>query len=365
MLANVNFVGMLAPRLQAAVLPMAAAAARVLGARHAHLAFPSTATQHSKAQSHAHPFLGVPDEEALPTMQLPGSTQRGGIVLQGLGLDQHLHPQLHHPLVEYRASYPEVVWSTVSEATRRSDRALPVAIDIGVGTGRGAVELARRGYRVVGVEATPSLLARTHQTAALSGVALNLISARMEQELLPPGCADLVSVMHGLHLVDTGPALREAHRLLREKGVLVAAWNDRDLSSPFNQELEDLLEAYNPDYNRHSKQRSPDHWGPTLTQDGLFRLEGYSVHANPLPLKSAAPLLDIVDCQSCVRRARHSSAARRELHRAVVDLAHRHHGHGSFVLPLETKLYLLRRNDIEGLEYRPSTNASGVRPMFE
>lgn len=342
---GLQVLGMLAPRLTS-MLPLAAN----LSAR-----LTSTLTAHKNGMQH--PFLAVPDGPDSSDAQLP----RSGIVLHGLGQDQ----AYAHPLVQYRASYPEAVWSRMVAATDRGPKQFPVAIDIGVGTGRGAVELARRGFRVVGVEATPNLLARTHQSAKAQGLQLSLISARMEQQLLPPGCADLVSVMHGLHLVDTQMALHEAHRLLRPDGLLVAAWNDRDLSSTFIDELEGLLERFNPAYQRHLKQRALDHWGPVLTQGHLFRLAEYSVHPHPLHLKGATPLLDIVDCLSCVRQARHPSATRRDLHSHIVELVHRHYGKEPFDLPLETKLYLLRRNHVEGLHYPQRSNGTGMKPMFQ
>ncbi len=41
------------------------------------------------------------------------------------------------------------------------------------------------------------------------------------------GVADLVTVMHGIHLVDYELALEECHRLLKPEGWLCLAWNDR------------------------------------------------------------------------------------------------------------------------------------------
>jgi SAM-dependent methyltransferase len=45
--------------------------------------------------------------------------------------------------------------------------------------------------------------------------------------LLHAGSADLVTIMHGLHLLDPDAALTEVARLLRADGFLAAAWNDR------------------------------------------------------------------------------------------------------------------------------------------
>ena len=52
------------------------------------------------------------------------------------------------------------------------------------------------------------------------------------------------------------------------------------------EELEALIEDHNPDYQRKCKQRTQDKWEPQLTQDGLFALVEYSVHPNPLPMRS-------------------------------------------------------------------------------
>ena len=40
----------------------------------------------------------------------------------------------------------------------------------------------------------------------------------------------------------------------------------RNLSHPVAQQLESLVEQYNPDYNRKNKQRSKEVWGPKLTK---------------------------------------------------------------------------------------------------
>lgn len=48
-------------------------------------------------------------------------------------------------------------------------------LDIGCGTGRHAIELARRGYRVTGIDLSPAQLARAREKAAAAGVEVELL----------------------------------------------------------------------------------------------------------------------------------------------------------------------------------------------
>jgi 2-polyprenyl-3-methyl-5-hydroxy-6-metoxy-1,4-benzoquinol methylase len=54
------------------------------------------------------------------------------------------------------------------------DRSLRV-LDVGCGTGRHAIELARRGYTVTGIDLSPSLLARAREKAAQAGMSVTFV----------------------------------------------------------------------------------------------------------------------------------------------------------------------------------------------
>lgn len=260
----------------------------------------------------------------------------------------------HHPsqrfvnvLSQYRNTYPAALWEKIEEHFPGRRKAHPVCVDIAIGAeGRGGVELARRGFHVVGVEADPTLLARTFRFAQAHGAHIELVTAKVEKSLLQDTTADLVTFLHGLHLVDTPRALDEARRLLKPRGKLVAAWNDRNLSDPFICHLEDLFEAYNPTYNRHQKQRDVDQWKDTLEHGGAFKLLEYSVHPNPMRMHSAVTLLDILDCMSFVR-TRLRGSERKAFNNDVRALVEARFGRQPFELSLETKVYVLEK-DAEG-----------------
>eukprot|EP01025_Chloroclados_australasicus_P013209 TRINITY_DN16268_c0_g1_i2.p2 TRINITY_DN16268_c0_g1~~TRINITY_DN16268_c0_g1_i2.p2 ORF type:complete len:337 (+),score=49.67 TRINITY_DN16268_c0_g1_i2:127-1137(+) len=245
-----------------------------------------------------------------------------------------------NPLVRYRSSYPDSVWNLIKGMY--SYRVLASAIDVGCGTGRGSIELAKRGFRVTSVEDDPHLLAKTAVSAEEAGVSVTTLAANKCATNLPNQCSDLVTVMHGLHHMDAVKAIQEIHRILKQDGMFVAAWNDRDLSNSFVQELEDLVEASNLSYSRYHKQRDPGIWAEVLSGGGLFRLVDYSVHPNPIPMKNSNQLVDLLDSMSFIRvylRGNERKAFNNQL-RALVQ---KHYGRGEFTLPLETKLYVMQK----------------------
>lgn len=73
------------------------------------------------------------------------------------------------------------------------------------------------------------MLAKAHTQALECGVTINSISASIVHKKVAQagGVADLVTIMHGIHLVDYELALEECHRLLKPEGWLCLAWNDR------------------------------------------------------------------------------------------------------------------------------------------
>ena len=108
----------------------------------------------------------------------------------------------------------------------------PAVLEVGVGTGRVAAHLAAAGCRVVGIDASPAMLAQARQRFAggpTEGVTLVPADIRRppSHSALAPGAFDLVvaplaGLCHLLTRRDQLAALRNVARLLRPGGWFVA-----------------------------------------------------------------------------------------------------------------------------------------------
>lgn len=101
-------------------------------------------------------------------------------------------------------------------------------LDVGVGTGTLAIEIARRAPKVeiVGIDGDPEILARAAKKATEHGAQIELIEGRAEQLPVPDVSMDVVVMTLILHHLDSeakNAALGEARRVLRPGGRLVVA----------------------------------------------------------------------------------------------------------------------------------------------
>lgn len=95
-------------------------------------------------------------------------------------------------------------------------------LDVGAGDGAFAVEAARRGALVTGVDPDPAMLTAAAVRASAMGVDLQLGDGRAEQLPFADGAFDLVFAMTVLCFVaDADAAVREMARVLRPGGRLV------------------------------------------------------------------------------------------------------------------------------------------------
>ncbi|HEY9075005.1 MAG TPA: methyltransferase domain-containing protein [Anaerolineaceae bacterium] len=88
-------------------------------------------------------------------------------------------------------------------------------LDIGCGTGRHAIELARRGYRMTGVDLSQGMLAEAQRTAQAAGVSIEWVHCPAQAYTSPPVFDAVYSVCEGaLCLLGLDDAFdRDAHVL--------------------------------------------------------------------------------------------------------------------------------------------------------
>lgn len=95
-------------------------------------------------------------------------------------------------------------------------------LDLGTGTGRYAVEAAARGAGVVGVDASPAMLAVARERLRASGRPVRLVRADLAHLPFPDGTFDAaVAVTSLCFAADPLAMLREVRRVLTPRGRLV------------------------------------------------------------------------------------------------------------------------------------------------
>jgi 2-polyprenyl-3-methyl-5-hydroxy-6-metoxy-1,4-benzoquinol methylase len=102
------------------------------------------------------------------------------------------------------------------------------ALDVGTGTGRYALALARQGARVVAVDQSAEMLAVARQAARQADLPITFVRALLEDGLpVRDGAFDLVICALMLsHLADLPSAMRAFHRALRPGGhLLISAFH--------------------------------------------------------------------------------------------------------------------------------------------
>jgi SAM-dependent methyltransferase len=208
----------------------------------------------------------------------------------------------------FRPSYPgELIDWVVAETGLREGA--PVA-DIACGTGISTRLFAQRGFKVVGIDPNPEMLAQ----ARLDGEADYRPGEAAATGLKPQSVA-LVVVAQAFHWLELPSTLAEFRRILVPDGWCTAFWNLR-ASSPFLDAYQHLLDSFTPFRSiptAESKLREID------TSHLIRSLRaGEFLHAELLDLEQ---FLGRVGSASYVV---HGVEKREELQRSVAALFNRH-----------------------------------------
>jgi SAM-dependent methyltransferase len=142
-----------------------------------------------------------------------------------------------------RPDYPASLFDELERAARLTQRSK--LLEVGCGTGKATIDLARRGYPITCVELGASLADQARRNLA-GFPRVQVINDSFEAWQAPPGSHyDLVFAATSWHWVDPAVGYRKASELLRPGGHLAiwSAWHVfPDDGDPFFREIQDVYD---------------------------------------------------------------------------------------------------------------------------
>lgn len=149
--------------------------------------------------------------------------------------------------VRYRPSYPQTMIAQLEEIVGLQP-SFAVA-DIGSGTGLSAQRFVEAGNLVYGVE--PNREMREASQKLFQGNRnFKAIDATAEHTTLVTNAIDLIFCGQAYHWFDFEQTKLEFDRILKPKGVIVLAWNERSTTDPLQQEYEQMMRDLIPEYSK-------------------------------------------------------------------------------------------------------------------
>ncbi len=155
------------------------------------------------------------------------------------------------PLYDATRGYPPEVAEQIGAAIIEAAGAQPETrfVEVGVGTGRIALPIARRGYDYTGVDISEPMMARLREkvealqreaSPAQPPIRLRLVLADMTALPFPDASFDVAVAVHVFHLVSAWKqALHEVVRVLRPGGLFLHCWDNYLDPRPIIGEMEE------------------------------------------------------------------------------------------------------------------------------
>lgn len=134
--------------------------------------------------------------------------------LEGYAVWASTYDQEKNTLIGVEEPYVDALLDTLAVTT---------ALDVGTGTGRHALKLARRGIAVTAIDQSPEMLAVARQAASSEGLTIDFQLASIDEQLpFEAGQFDLlICALVLCHVPNLSPAIQEFYRVLRPSGFVL------------------------------------------------------------------------------------------------------------------------------------------------
>ncbi len=169
----------------------------------------------------------------------------------------------------FRPHYPSealIFLVTLGELDRTSDIA-----DIGTGTGRIALELAKYVRLVYAIDTASVMLDRLNEHAEELGLTnIRTIEASAEETTLHDESLSMAIMAQSFHWVDKPKSLQEMHRILGPGKPLIVMWNQVvNVEDAYYKAVVATVKEYNSNYRGGADIISSD-FQSSIEQSGLF-----------------------------------------------------------------------------------------------
>jgi len=152
----------------------------------------------------------------------------------------------------YRPTYPAPLFDALSRLARLPPRGR--VLEIGPGTGQATLPLARRGYRILGLELGPNTC--RHCRGKLRDLPnVTILNTAFEEWKLEPYAFDLVLAAAAFHWIPARIAFPRCAAALKPTGSLALLWNFRE--TPDAPAFAELREAYRHHIPQRARLRAP------------------------------------------------------------------------------------------------------------
>lgn len=145
----------------------------------------------------------------------------------------------------YRPHYPAEILSFLETNTGFDQR--KIVADIGSGTGISAELFVKNSNQVYGIEPNKQMREIAEENFKNNPNFISVIGTA-ESIPLPDSSVDFIVVGQAIHWFNKPLAKKEFQRIIVPNGFLLILSNDRDLQSPLQQEYENLLLTFAPEY---------------------------------------------------------------------------------------------------------------------